>query len=110
MAELLRANGAEVKQLTASVKLTVRQYKGSTTKALLTGKKTLTFRKGAYVCFMDQEAANVISAMLEPDFADNGGKAVSFAQRGIMKKLSGGSYPLYRCEFSQPQKKIRHFR
>ena len=110
MAELLRANGAEVKQLTASVKLTVRQYKGSTAKALLTGKKTLTFRKGAYVCFMDQEAANVISAMLEPDFADNGGKAVSFAQRGIMKKLSGGSYPLYRCEFSQPQKKIRHFR
>ena len=106
MAELLRANGAEVKRLTANTRITVRQYGGSTKKAVLSKKKTLTFRKGAYVCFMDQEAANVVSAMLEPDFGDNGGLAASFAQQGLMKKLGGGSYPLYRCEFSHPREKV----
>ena len=106
MAALLRANGAEVKELSSPVKITVRQYGGSGKKALLSGKKTLTFRKGAYVCFMDQEAANVVSALLEPDFADNGGAPASFVQQGLLKKLRGGSYPLYRCEFSHPEERI----
>ena len=88
------------------MKITVRQYGGSGKKALLSGKKTLTFRKGAYVCFMDQEAANVVSALLEPDFADNGGAPASFVQQGLLKKLRGGSYPLYRCEFSHPEERI----
>lgn len=96
---VLTANGAKCYQLPKNTKVQVRQYSGDKTRAIVGKSKKKTFKKGAYVFAMDQNAANIISASLEPDTTDTAGYKGTFVQSGILKK-SGGAYPIYRYEGS----------
>lgn len=96
---ILTANGAKYYELPKNSRVQVRQYGGAMTKAAVGKSKKKTFKKGAYVFTMDQDAANIISASLEPDTTDTAGYKGSFVQSGILKK-SGGAYPIYRYEKS----------
>lgn len=98
---ILIANGAKCFQLPRNAKVSVRQYSGTKKKAIIGKTKKKTFKKGAYVFVMNQDAANIISASLEPDTTDTAGYSGSFVQAGILKK-SGGGYPIYRYEKKNP--------
>ena len=104
--DTLTANGAEYFELKNQTTVPVRQYKGTTTKAQIGEKKDVTFSKGAYVFFMDQEAANIIAASMEPDVNDTTGYNGTFVQSGVLRKTAGW-YPIYRYERSDPQQKLQ---
>lgn len=104
--DTLLANGAKCFELPYRTKVPVRQYKGTTSKALLSETKHVTFSEGAYVFFMDQEAANVIAASMEPDINDTSGYNGTFVQSGVLRKSSGG-YPIYRYEKKDPGQSLK---
>lgn len=104
--DTLIANGAKCFTLAYRTTVPVRQYQGTASKARLGEKKSVTFSKGAYVFFMDQEAANIIAASMEPDINDTSGYNGTFVQSGILKKTSSG-YPIYRYEKKDPSQSLK---
>lgn len=103
---ILKANGVRYFEIPPGSRVSVNQYSGTATKALIRKKKKITFTKGAYVFYMDQPAANIISASLEPDVGDTSREKGSFVQAGILKK-KGKYYPIYRYTGKNPQNALK---
>ena len=104
--EILKANGVKYFEISSKKKVSVSQYGGTAKAAKILKKKTVRFSKGAYVFYMDQPAANLIAACLEPDAGDGRKNDGSFVQAGILKKGKSG-YPIYRYTGANPQKSLR---
>ena len=104
--DTLAANGAKCFQLPDRATVAVRQYRGTVSRAVLGEKEKVTFEEGAYVFYMNQEAANVIAASMEPDVNDTAGFNGSFVQSGVLQKTADG-YPVYRFEKKDPQQSLK---
>lgn len=98
----------EIKYFTTKKKkkILVRRYCGTETKASITKKKTVTFMDGAYVIYMNQEHANLISTLFEPDVANGDGNE-SLVQMGIIKGNAKKQFPIYRTEIKEPLKNLK---
>lgn len=106
-AQVLKNNGAACFELQDGTKVPVNQYRGTSTQAVTGAAKKVLFKEGAYVFYMDQEPANIISASLEPDVADTQESKGSFVQAGLLKKQRSGGYPIYRCKIADPQENLK---
>lgn len=73
----------------------LQRYEGTCDKITLSEKQEVTFPKGALVIPVAQVSANLVSALLEPDFGDGAADAGSFAQWGLIPAENGG-FPIYR--------------
>lgn len=103
----LDEQGIKYKETKKKQKISVRQYTGSGTKAFMKKKKNITFVNGAYVIYMSQEHANIISALFEPDTANGDGNE-SLVQMGVIKRNSRKEFPIYRTEIKDPLKNLKY--
>jgi len=107
--DILTANGAKYFEIKKGSKISVSQYTGSSKNAKKTKRKNVTFTKGAYVFYMDQTAANIIAATLEPDGGDSAEYDGSLVQSGTLRKKNG-KYPIYRYTGKDPQKSLAKYK
>lgn len=94
-ASILTANGAAYYELEKGMTVRASQYFSSEEGLLIGDEREITFTEGAYSFPMNQEAANVIAASLEPDVDDTEESKGSFVQAGILKEAETGAYPIY---------------
>ncbi len=99
-AEILSANGAVYEELEAGESVCVEQYLYNGEKIVRSCAENRTFEAGAYVFSLQQMAANVISASLEPDLGDVTERNGSFLQAGILHR-DGDVCPVYRLVFQE---------
>lgn len=95
---ILTANGVAYYDLDTGTTVRANQYLTSEEGIVVGEEKDITFEQGAYVFFMNQEAANIIAASLEPDVEDTADSKGSFVQAGILKEMEPHAYPIYRCQ------------
>lgn len=100
---ILAINGVRYFTLGKNTEVPVQRYSGTVTQAKVGKTKAVSFKQGAYVFYMDQEAANIISASMEPDVGDTAGFHGSFVQSGVLRRCDDGGYPIYRCKINNPQ-------
>ncbi|MBQ2819452.1 MAG: hypothetical protein IJF14_03605 [Clostridia bacterium] len=86
-------NGISYYKLSAGESALLRRYGGTVEKATLEEESKATFANGAYVFTMNQESANALAMLLEPDVYRTTSYAISLAQA---KKLDVTD--IYRCE------------
>ena len=99
-AEILSANGAVYEELEAGKSVCVERYLYNGEKIVQSCAENRTFEAGAYVFSLQQMAANVISASLEPDLGDVTERNGSFLQAGILHR-DGDVCPVYRLVFQE---------
>ena len=99
-AEILSANGAVYEELGAGESVCVERYLYNGEKIVRSCAENRTFEAGAYVFSLQQMAANVISASLEPDLGDVTERNGSFMQAGILHR-DGDGCPVYRKVFQE---------
>lgn len=107
--DILAANGARYFEIKKGARISVSQYTGSSKNAKKTKRKHVTFTKGAYVFYMDQTAANIIAATMEPDGGDSAEYDGSLVQSGTLRKKNG-KYPIYRYTGRNPQKSLAEYK
>lgn len=98
--EILSANGAVYEELEAGESVCVERYLHNGEKIVRSCAENRTFEAGAYVFSLQQMAANVISASLEPDLGDVTERNGSFMQAGILHR-DGDVCPVYRLVFQE---------
>lgn len=98
--KLLSENGARYEELEEGRTLPVEEYLRKEDKIVTGCAEYRTFEAGAYVFFLDQMAANVISASLEPDLGDVTERNGSFLQAGILH-WEDDICPVYRLVFQE---------
>ena len=97
--EILTANGAVYEELKEGEPVWVERYLRKGTEIVLDCAEKRSFEGGAYVFSLQQMAANVISASLEPDLGDVTERNGSFVQAGILS-WDGDVCPVYRKTFT----------
>ena len=98
--EILSANGAVFEELNAGEAVCAERYLKKGDKIVTGCPENRIFEAGAYVFSLQQMAANVISASLEPDLGDVTERNGSFIQAGILP-WNGDVCPVYRLVFQE---------
>lgn len=101
---LLGLHLVECVEAAPGTKISLRQYQKESGNVKLSGEKTVTFEKGAYVFQMDQVTANILAIMMEPDTGDAKDYKGTFVQNGVLGENADGTYPIYRFEHNLSQK------
>lgn len=96
--EILSANGAVYEELEAGETICAERYLREGEKFVQSCAENRIFEAGAYVFSLQQMAANVISASLEPDLGDVTERNGSFLQAGILQ-WDDDACPVYRKVF-----------
>lgn len=93
--ENMALNGISYTKLPAGSVVQLQQYTGTTTEAVLTEEKEVSFPQGAYVLTMAQTNSYILAVRMEPDMGDGSSNTVTFAREGVIPAVDG-TFPIYR--------------
>ena len=91
--KLMDLHGIAYEKLPAGSRMKLQQYTGTTEAAEVTAEQQVTFAQGAYIFYMDQKQAVILSLLMEPDCNDMKGNTL--AQKELIDSADG-KFLLYR--------------